>query len=86
MPDFLPYLTPLLLAACIVLLLILIFRQNSLLHHQERNRLRQEHGLENLGNHLLDELDAQHDQTAESLYQANQNLMTTLSQLGQSHT
>ena len=86
MPDFLPYLTPLLLAACIVLLLILIFRQNSLLHHQERNRLRQEHGLENLGNHLLDELDAQHDQTAESLHQANQNLMTTLSQLGQSQT
>ena len=43
----------------------------------------QEHGLVNLGNRLLDELDAQHDEAAKSLYEANQSLMTTLSQMGQ---
>ena len=43
----------------------------------------QEHGLVNLGNRLLDELDAQHDESAKSLYEANQSLMTTLSQMGQ---
>ena len=36
-----------------------------------------------LGNRLLDELDAQHDEAAKSLYEANQSLMTTLSQMGQ---
>nr|AHF24890.1 RmuC-domain protein [uncultured bacterium Contig21] len=75
--------TPLLLVLCLVLLIILLIRQTSLDHKQERDKLSQEHGLANLGNRLLDELDAQHDEAAKSLYEANQSLMTTLSQMGQ---
>ena len=75
--------TPLLLVLCLLLLIILLVRQASLDHKQERDRLTQEHGLVNLGNRLLDELDAQHDEAARSLYEANQSLMTTLSQMGQ---
>ena len=71
------------LVLCIVLLIILLIRQTSLDHKQERDKLTQEHGLVNLGNKLLDELDAQHDEAAKSLYEANQSLMTTLSQMGQ---
>ena len=76
-------LTPILLAVCIVLLLILLYRQITLAHKQDRDQLTQEQGLVNLGNKLLDELDTQHDETAKSLYDANQSLMTTLSQMGQ---
>ena len=76
-------LSPLLLVLCLLLLIILLIRQSALDHRQERDRLTQEHGLVNLGNRLLDELDAQHDEAAKSLYEANQSLMTTLSQMGQ---
>ena len=76
----------LLLILCIGLLIWLLARQNAVLHHQEDSLLRQEHELSNLGNQLLDELDAQQDATEGSLYQANQNLMTTLSQIGQSQS
>ena len=75
--------TPLLLVLCLLLLIILLVRQTSLSHRQENDRMSQEHGLVNLGNRLLDELDAQHDEAAKSLYEANQSLMTTLSQMGQ---
>ena len=75
--------TPLLLVLCLLLLIILLVRQTSLGHKQEQDNLTQEHGLVNLGNRLLDELDAQHDEAAKSLYEANQSLMTTLSQMGQ---
>ena len=75
--------SPLLLILCLFLLIILLVRQSALDHKQERDKLTQEHGLVNLGNKLLDELDAQHDEAAKSLYEANQSLMTTLSQMGQ---
>ena len=75
--------TPLLLILCLLLLIILLVRQSALDHKQERDKLTQEHGLVNLGNKLLDELDAQHDEAAKSLYEANQSLMTTLTQMGQ---
>ena len=71
-----------LLFACIVLLVILLVRQNASLRAQENARLRQEHGLESLENQLLDELDSHRDQTLDSLYQGNQHLMNTLSQMG----
>ena len=74
---------PLLLVLCLLLLIILLIRQSALDHKQDHDRLTQEHGLVNLGNRLLDELDAQHDEAAKSLYEANQSLMTTLSQMGQ---
>lgn len=86
MPDINSLLVPLLLCACLALLLVLLFRQAGALHRQERDQLRQEHDLQSLGNQLLDELDAQRDQTAGSLQQANQNLMNTLSQIGQGQT
>jgi len=86
MNDMTMILTPLLLVVCLVLLIILLVRQNAMAHQQERDRLEQEHGLVNLGNQLLDELDAQHDQNAESLYNANQSLMNTLTQMGQSQS
>ena len=76
-------LTPLLLVLCLFLLIILLVRQTSLSHKQEQDKLTQEHGLVNLGNRLLDELDNQHDEAAKSLYEANQSLMTTLTQMGQ---
>ncbi len=76
-------LTPLLLVLCLLLLIILLVRQTSLSHKQEQDKLTQEHGLVNLGNRLLDELDTQHDEAAKSLYEANQSLMTTLTQMGQ---
>ena len=76
----------LLLLACVALLIVLLVRQSSALHREEESRLRQERGLENLGNQLLDELDAQRDQTMDSLYQGNQHLMATLSQMGQSQS
>ena len=76
-------LTPLLLVLCLLLLIILLVRQTSLSHKQEQDKLTQEHGLVNLGNRLLDELDSQHDESAKSLYEANQSLMTTLTQMGQ---
>ena len=75
--------TPLLLVLCLLLLIILLFRQSSIDHRRERDSLSQEHELARLGNQLLDELDAQHDEAAESLYNANQSLMNTLSQMGQ---
>ncbi len=83
MNDLTAVITPVLLILCAVLLAVLLFRQGVSMRRQENARLRQEHGLENLGNQLLDELDAQHDENTASLYQANQNLMTTLSQMGQ---
>ena len=76
-------LSSLLLILCLLLLIILLIRQTSLSHKQERDKLTQEHGLVNLGNRLLDELDNQHDEAAKSLYEANQSLMTTLTQMGQ---
>ncbi len=86
MTDILPLLTPLLLISCIVLLIILLVRQSSLLHAQEENRLRQAHGLDNLGNQLLDELDVQNDRMTDRLQQTNANIISNLSQLGQSQT
>ncbi len=71
-----------LLFLCLVLLIVLLIRQNSGLHRQEEARLRSEHGMENLGNQLLDELDAQRDQTIDSLYQGNQQLAGLLNQMG----
>ena len=76
-------LSSLLLVLCLFLLIILLVRQTALSHKQEQDKLTQEHGLVNLGNRLLDELDSQHDEAAKSLYEANQSLMTTLSQMGQ---
>ena len=76
-------LIPLLLIISIILLVILLVRQISQEHRRENDRLTQEHGLASLGNKLLDELDAQHDEAARSLYEANQSLMNTLSQMGQ---
>ena len=75
-----------LLTIILVLLIILLIRQTSLAHKQEKERMANEQALVNLGNKLLDELDAQHDESAESLYNANQSLMNTLSQMGQSQS
>ena len=75
-----------LLIACLVLLVILLVRQASLTHRQESTRMKQEHDLSVLGNQLLDELDAQRDESVSSLQTANQNLLTTLSQVGQNQS
>ena len=75
-----------LLLACLVLLDVLLVRQASLTHRQEKDRLRQEHDLSVLGNQLLDELDAQRDESISSLQTANQNLLTTMSQIGQNQS
>ena len=86
MTDWLSLLTPVLLLGCLVLLGVLLFRQRDLNHQLETDRLNQELAMKKLSSELLDELDAQHDETAESLYNVNQNLMSTLTQMGQSQS
>ena len=86
MTDSLVYLALILSLLCLIFLIILLVRQTSLAHEQEKERMANEQALVNLGNKLLDELDAQHDESAESLYNANQSLMNTLSQMGQSQS
>ena len=76
----------LLLLACVVLLIVLLVRQNSGLRQQSEAELRQEQDIAQLGNQLLNELDAQRDQTMDSLYQGNQHLMNTLQQMGSSQS
>ena len=75
-----------LLLACLVLLIVLLVRQASLTHRQENAGLKQEHDLAVLGNQLLDELDAQRDDSVSALQSANQNLLATMSQMGQNQT
>ena len=72
-----------LLAGCLILLIVLLLRQERTLHQQELTFAQQSHSLENLGNQLLDEMDAQRDQTMDSLFQTSQNMISTLSQMGQ---
>ena len=79
-------LVPMLLVLCLVLLIVLLVRQGAAAQRRETERLEQEHALAELGGKLLDELDAQRDESAESLYSANQSLMNTLSQMGQSQS
>ena len=86
MTDSLVYLALILSSLSLIFLIILLIRQTSLAHEQEKERMANEQALVNLGNKLLDELDAQHDESAESLYNANQSLMNTLSQMGQSQS
>ena len=86
MSDWLPLLELVMLLGCLVLLGILLFRQRDQRHQIETDRLNQELAMKKLSSELLDELDAQHDETAESLYNVNQNLMSTLSQIGQSQS
>lgn len=75
-----------LLLACLVLLVVLLVRQALLIHRQENSGLQQEHDLNVLGGQLLDELDAQRDSSVSALQSANQNLLATLSQMGQNQT
>ena len=75
-----------LLLACLALLIILLIRQVSSAHQAENERLRQEHDLTRLGDQLLDELDAQRDESIASLQSANQNLLSTMSQMGQNQS
>lgn len=86
MYDLTALITPVLLCACLILLIVILFRQSSLDHRRQMDRDRQEHALADLGDRLLDELDAQRDQTVDSLYQTNQSLLGTMSQMGQSQT
>ena len=86
MSDSFVYLVLILSSLSLILLIILLVRQTSLAHEQEKQHMSDEHALISLGNRLLDELDAQHDESAESLYNANQSLMNTLSQMGQSQS
>ncbi len=72
-----------LLALCLILLGVLLFRQSEEKHRRERDRLLEERHLSELSDQLLDELDAQRDDTAATLAQSNQNLMSTLNQMGQ---
>ena len=75
-----------LLIACLILLIILLVRQGLLTHRQGNALLKQEHYLSVLGNQLLDELDAQRDESVAALQAANQNLLTTMSQVGQNQS
>ena len=76
----------LLTGLCVILLVILLIRQSSLIHRQSLTAAQQQSDLQQLGNQLLDELDAQRDETVESLAQSNQAIMTTLTQISQGQT
>lgn len=86
MTDNLALLTAVLLLACVVLLIILLVRQQNTLRRQEEASARQEDDLVSLGRQILGELDTQRDQTMDSLYQGNQHLMNTLSQISQNQS
>ncbi len=75
-----------LLLACLACLIILLIRQASDTHKRANERLQQEHDLSVLGSQLLDELDAQRDESISSLQSANQNLLATMSQMGQNQS
>ena len=75
-----------LLAACLVMLAVLLIRQSVTIRRQEQGRIAQERDLAALSGRVLNDLDAQHDTMVASLQQANQNLMSTMSQMGQGQT
>ena len=86
MNDWIFWLLAGMMALIILLLAALLVRQRENAHQAELWQEQRNRDLENLGNQLLDELDAQRDATMDSLYQANQGLMNTLSQMGQGQT
>ena len=75
-----------LLLAVLGLLILLLFRQSESRHREERDRLSMDRQFADLSDRLLDELDAQRDDTVSALSQGNQQLMTTLNQMGQSQS
>ena len=73
-----------LLLAAIVLLAVLLFRQGRIRRDLADGMARQSDQLTRLGHSLLDGLDAQRDDTVESLNSANSQILNTLSSVGQS--
>ena len=73
-----------LLLAAIVLLAVLLFRQGRIRRDLADGMDRQGDQLTRLGHSLLDGLDAQRDDTVESLNSANSQILNTLSSVGQS--
>lgn len=73
-------------ASAVILLIILLLRQDRALRQQQDTAENQNQDLIRLGNQLLDEMDAQQDAATQQIHTANQSLMTTLSQLGQSQS
>lgn len=82
----LPGLLAALLAACLVLLILLLLRQRHILDVQRQSLEDQQEAMRRLSDLLLDDLDAQKDETQAALYQANQSLLTTLTSVSQSQT
>ena len=84
--SLLPGLLTALLAACLVLLVLLLLRQRRSVDVQLQALENQQEALRHLSQVLLDDLDAQKDETQAALYQANQSLLTTLTSISQSQT
>ncbi|MBO7663908.1 MAG: DNA recombination protein RmuC [Clostridia bacterium] len=84
--DLLSLLTPLLLLICLALLILLLFRQRDQAHRLETEQLNRDHDFQVLAGQLLDELDAQQDQNAESLRQTGQQLTGLMTQMGQTQS
>ena len=84
--SLLPGLLTALLAACLVLLVLLLLRQRRSVDVQLQALENQREALRHLSQVLLDDLDAQKDETQAALYQANQSLLTTLTSISQSQT
>ena len=84
--SLLPGLLAGLLAACLVLLVLLLLRQRRAIEDQRQALDDQQEALRRLSDVLLDDLDAQKDETQAALYQANQSLLTTLTSVSQSQT
>ena len=84
--DLLSLLTPLLLLICLALLILLLFRQRDQAHRMETEQLNRDHDFQALAGQLLDELDAQQDENAESLRQTGRQLTGLMTQIGQTQS
>lgn len=85
MNDLLYWIVPL-LVVCVVLLVILLVRQNRNLTDAADSCARQEADLHKLGNALLDEMEDQQADMQQSLTNANQSMISNISELSRTQT
>ena len=84
--SLLPGLLAALLTAVLALLILILVRQRQSLREQQENEALRQEALNRLSDALLDDLDAQKEETRAALFQGNQSLISSLSSISQSQT
>ena len=84
--SLLPGLLAALLGLCLALLILLLVQQRRALEQQREAEADRQDALSRLSEALLDDLDAQKEETRSALYQANQSLVSSLASMSQSQT